>query len=206
MHREAVVSYIDELKRRYDVRVYTPFKYFKGLRTKREVRSRFLDIVRGTGTSSSDPASYRVFQTDVKRPTRPSKYTVLFEERYGRGHTSLRSKSEVSGVPLDVLRRVFDKGKAAWRTGHRVGATETQWGYARVHSFLMLGCTVFSADFKLFEEALGRMTAHHRRQWLSLPVACPKTTLSTPHYKRRATYQTFLRYRRENNVRTKIIF
>ena len=42
---------------------------------------------------------------------------------------------------------------AAWRTGHRPGATQQQWGYARVHSFLLCGKTYFSTDSDLVREA-----------------------------------------------------
>jgi hypothetical protein len=38
---------------------------------------------------------------------------------------------------------------AAWRTGHRPGATEQQWGYARVYSFLLKGKTYYTADADL---------------------------------------------------------
>ena len=31
------------------------------------------------------------------------------------------------------------RGMAAWKTGHRPGATEQQWGYARVNAFLTKG-------------------------------------------------------------------
>ena len=42
---------------------------------------------------------------------------------------------------------------AAWRTGHRPGATEQQWGYARVHSFLLKGKTYHTTDSDLAREA-----------------------------------------------------
>jgi hypothetical protein len=42
---------------------------------------------------------------------------------------------------------------AAWRTGHRPGATEQQWGYARVHSFLLKGKTYHTTDSDLVSEA-----------------------------------------------------
>ena len=37
---------------------------------------------------------------------------------------------------LGILKKVFDRGVAAWRTGHRPGTTATQWGLARVNSFV----------------------------------------------------------------------
>lgn len=190
------MAYVETLKQRHDVRVYTPFKYFKGLHTRREIQTRFLEIVKRKDRPIDDPKTYRQFQTDIGKPTRPSKYTQLFYKTYGRDKTSLKRKSEATGVPLDILQQVYAKGKAAWRTGHRVGANPQQWGYARVHSFLMLGCTVFSADFTLFEQALSKMSIPHQRRWLSLPMTCPKSTLDSPHYRKRQTYIAFLEYKR----------
>ena len=48
---------------------------------------------------------------------------------------SLRDKAEKSGMPYAILKKVFDRGVAAWRTGHRPGTTPVQWGLARVNSF-----------------------------------------------------------------------
>ena len=48
---------------------------------------------------------------------------------------SLKKKAEKSGMSLGILRKVFNRGVAAWRTGHRPGTNPTQWGLARVNSF-----------------------------------------------------------------------
>lgn len=52
---------------------------------------------------------------------------------------ALKKKSEETGVPIGLIRIVMRRGMAAWRTGHRPGATEQQWGYARVNAFLTKG-------------------------------------------------------------------
>ena len=41
---------------------------------------------------------------------------------------------------------------AAWKTGHRPGATQHQWGYARVNSFIVGGPTRKSADADLWDD------------------------------------------------------
>ena len=66
--------------------------------------------------------------------------------------TSLKQKSVASGVPLSIIKKVYNRGLAAWRTGHRPGATQQQWGYARVHSFLLKGKTYHTADADLAKE------------------------------------------------------
>ena len=50
--------------------------------------------------------------------------------------SALKKKAEKSGMPMGILRKVFNRGVAAWRTGHRPGTTPTQWGLARVNSFV----------------------------------------------------------------------
>ena len=52
---------------------------------------------------------------------------------------ALHKKSEKTGVPIGILRAVMRRGMAAWKSGHRPGAGEEQWGYARVNSFLTKG-------------------------------------------------------------------
>ena len=48
----------------------------------------------------------------------------------------LENKAEKSGMPLGVLKQVYNRGLAAWKTGHRPGTTPEQWGMARVNSFI----------------------------------------------------------------------
>ena len=48
---------------------------------------------------------------------------------------SLKKKAEKTGMPFGILKQVFKRGVAAWRTGHRPGTNPTQWGHARVNSF-----------------------------------------------------------------------
>ncbi len=52
---------------------------------------------------------------------------------------ALKKKAEKTGISYGILKKVFDRGVAAWRTGHRPGTTPTQWGLARVNSFATKG-------------------------------------------------------------------
>lgn len=54
----------------------------------------------------------------------------------GKIEKALKKKSEETGVPLPLIRIVMRRGMAAWKSGHRPGAGQEQWGYARVNSFL----------------------------------------------------------------------
>ena len=48
----------------------------------------------------------------------------------------LKKKSEKSGIPYGTLKKVYDRGMAAWKSGHRPGTTPQQWAFARVNSFV----------------------------------------------------------------------
>lgn len=65
---------------------------------------------------------------------------------------ALRKKSEKSGISYGILKKVYDRGMAAWRTGHRPGTTPHQWAFARVNSYITKGKTYHTADKDLREE------------------------------------------------------
>ena len=52
---------------------------------------------------------------------------------------ALKKKAEKSGIPYGTLKRVYDRGMAAWKSGHRPGTTPQQWAFARVNSFVTKG-------------------------------------------------------------------
>ena len=64
----------------------------------------------------------------------------------------LVKKSKKSGVPYGILKKVYNRGMAAWRTGHRPGTTPQQWAFARVNSFLT-GGGARKADADLWSKA-----------------------------------------------------
>jgi len=49
---------------------------------------------------------------------------------------SFADKSKASGVSVGTLKKVYNRGVAAWKTGHRPGTTPSQWGHARVNAFI----------------------------------------------------------------------
>ena len=65
---------------------------------------------------------------------------------------ALKAKSEKSGVSVGILSKVYDRGMAAWKTGHRPGTTPQQWALARVNSFLT-GGGARKADNDLWQQA-----------------------------------------------------
>ncbi len=136
--------------------IYSPYKYYEGL-TLKAAKERYKRIKKGSKTKSDDKKSYKPFKTDFRDgnriKTKTSNYTKEFKKIFPNAN-SLEDKSKVTGVPLSYLKKVYNKGLAAWRTGHRPGATGQQWGYARVHSFLMKGKTFYTADSKLANDSI----------------------------------------------------
>ena len=136
--------------------VYAPAKYLENL-TPEEQKIRIERMKQGSKTSSKDPHAYRPFRTDFRDgkriKTKLSQYTKQWN-KYFPDKKSLEDKSKVSGVPIEILEQINKKGNAAWRTGHRPGATQQQWGHARVNSFLVKGKTFYTADRKLALQAL----------------------------------------------------
>jgi hypothetical protein len=136
--------------------VYAPKKYFTGL-TPEEKKKRLQTIRKRIKTKNN----YRPFPTDLGKKIRPSSYTKKFQSVFP-GAKSLENKSKVSGVPLNIIKTVYNRGLAAWITGHRPGASQGAWGHARVHSFIVGGKTATTADSDMRQEAMRRMNI---RKW-----------------------------------------
>ena len=138
----------------------TPAKYYAGL-DRATRKKRRAEIRRFGALSWKDPAAYVGFRTDRGIRTRKSGYTQAWRKRFPDA-TSLEQKAAVTGVPVRFLRESYNRGMAAWRTGDRPGATQQQWGYARVHSFLLCGKTARSTDSDLRREAIASSVTARR--------------------------------------------
>jgi hypothetical protein len=138
-----------------------PPKYYSGL-SARTAKKRRREILRGTKKHWRDPSAYTGFTTDIGIKTRKSHYTADWNRRFPDAK-SLEEKAEATGVPEKYIRESFNRGMGAWRTGHRPGATEQQWGYARVHSFLLCGKTHYTTDADLVRDA--KKHSRTARKW-----------------------------------------
>ena len=61
--------------------------------------------------------------------------TQVEEHQLDEKIAALVKKAKKSGMPYSILKKVYDRGMAAYKTGHRPGATPQQWALARVNSF-----------------------------------------------------------------------
>jgi len=123
----------------------TTGKYYTGVaKNKKDDREDHFE--RNAKKADDDPSAYRPAPGDKEAKTKESKHTkkaramgyteefdFLGEDAAGK---SLADKAKKSDMPAGILRKVYNRGVAAWKTGHRPGTTPEQWGHARVNSFI----------------------------------------------------------------------
>ena len=103
----------------------------------------------------SDKAHNKKMEESGKK-TPKSKHTKKYEQMYGKDSNdnaedssdfakkggagkSLAEKARKSGISLSVLRKVYQRGMGAWKSGHRPGMSPQAWAMARVNSFITGG-------------------------------------------------------------------
>ena len=128
-----------------------PAKYYaKGVGDKKDMakstkQARARQFAKQSKMDDDDPAAYKLAPGDKDAKTRPSQYTKKFKQMYGEESqldekiAGLVNKSDKTGVPYSILKKSYDRGMAAWKTGHRPGTTPQQWAFARVNSMLTGG-------------------------------------------------------------------
>jgi nicotinic acid mononucleotide adenylyltransferase len=125
-----------------------------------------------------DPVEYSIKLKDIKEWSESDKTINKYKDRYGDQYqTMLESvvakmiekveqldekieglvkKAEKSGIPYSILKQVYNRGMAAYKTGHRPGTTQQQWAFARVNSFITKGSGTWGkADKDLADKVRG---------------------------------------------------
>ena len=149
---------IDSKNKKHFVEKLKP-AYKKGL-SKSTSAKRQAQFNKQAKMDDDDPSSYKAAPGDAQAKTKVSKHTKAYHKKFGKKEAldsgtdelvkaykkltpleekqiaGLKKKAEESGMPYGILKKVFDRGMAAWKTGHRPGATPHQWAYARVNSFV----------------------------------------------------------------------
>ena len=138
-----------------------PKKYLKGLNSE-EMAIAAREIDKGYKYDVDDPKAYEEWKSDIKAKARgyktvPSKYKKKFVKMYGplpeKGEF-LDKMAKATKIKKSILQKVYDKGLAAWATGHRVGVAPHQWATGRVYSFVTLGNTVKKGNKKMPDYSL----------------------------------------------------
>jgi hypothetical protein len=124
------------------------------------------EIDRVAKLKNNDPSAYRKWDADYpnkdkKTPykTKKSAATSAYEKRFGEAvnegneDTALTNKAKATGISKSILKGVYEKGLAAWKTGHRPGVSQHQWAMARVNSFVTGKGGARKADKGLWKRA-----------------------------------------------------
>lgn len=137
-----------------------PKKYHSGL-SKSTKEKRDAHFKKGAKMDDDNPEAYKPAPGDATAKTKESKYTKKYKEKFGEevinesADEAIRKKSEDSGISFSILKKVYERGFAAWRTGHRPGTTPHQWAMARINSFVVGGKTRTTADADLWKKHKG---------------------------------------------------
>ena len=138
-----------------------PKKYLKGL-NKEEMAIAAKEIDKGYKYDIDDPKAYEYWKSDIQATARgyktvPSKYKKKFIQMYGplpEEGKFLDKMAKATKIKKSILEKVYDKGLAAWRGGHRPGVQQHQWAAGRVYSFVTLGNTVKKGNKKMPDYSL----------------------------------------------------
>lgn len=126
---------------------HLPDTYRKGLTAKeQEIAKREAEqtMARANDPSVSSKDLYKDWESDKRYRKRAkqmpkSPATKAFEDKYSESSPvdeALKAKAKSSGISLGILREVYNRGMAAWRSGHRPGVAPQQWALGRVNSFI----------------------------------------------------------------------
>lgn len=138
-----------------------PKKYVSGL-SGSTAKARKSHWAKTSKMDPKNPAAYTPAPGDKEAKTKESKYTKAYKAKFGEevemeevldeaAESGLAAKAAKSGISIGTLRKVYNRGMAAWRTGHRPGTTPQQWAMARVNSYITKGKTYYTADKDLHE-------------------------------------------------------
>lgn len=134
-----------------DPKAYKDMPGDKRIREKGIPLSKYTKKYHAMYGEAANPAQQAAIAIDMKkRGIKPKNEEVELDE--GAADTSLAAKAKKSGISVGTLRKVYNRGVAAWNSGHRPGTTPAQWGHARVNSYITKGKTYHTADKDLHEE------------------------------------------------------
>ena len=78
---------------------------------------------------------------------------ILLREYDAEVEKALANKAKATKISKSILKSVYAKGLAAWKTGHRPGVGQHQWAMGRVNSFVTGKGGARKVDAKLWKRA-----------------------------------------------------
>jgi len=112
-----------------------------------------------------EEAAFEVFE-DLSIELEEEEFESMTEDinEGGKADTALKNKAKKTGFPLGILRKVYQRGFAAWKKGHVPGTNPQQWGMARVNSFSVGGRTTEVSDGALYRQAKKARAARRKKK------------------------------------------
>jgi len=101
----------------------------------------------------SDKAYNKRNEGKMPKSASTEAYKKMYGDHAEGTDKGLAGKAKASGIPLSILKKVFAKGMAAWRSGHRPGVAPQQWAMGRVNSFITGSGGARKADADLWKQA-----------------------------------------------------
>jgi hypothetical protein len=136
------------------------------------------EIERVSKLKADDPSAYGKWEADYKarntkdgkpHKTKKSAATIAYEKKFGKKNEqmenlnedfinedvdkALSNKAKASGISASILRQVYSRGAAAWKSGHRPGVSQQQWAAGRLNSFITGKGGARKADADLWAKA-----------------------------------------------------
>ena len=119
----------------------------------KEMKKEEVDNYPTSDINKKKHASYKDPKSGERKPVYTHEGAKLVYETI----KGLKNKAEKSGMPYSILKKVYDRGMAAWRGGHRPGTTQQQWAFARVNSFVTKSSGTWGgADKDLAKQVRGK--------------------------------------------------
>jgi len=119
----------------------------------KEMKKEEVDNYPTSDINKKKHASYKDPKSGERKPVHTHEGAKLVYETI----KGLKNKADKTGMPYSILKKVYDRGMAAWRGGHRPGTSQQQWAFARVNSFVTKSSGTWGgADKDLAKQVRGK--------------------------------------------------
>ena len=108
----------------------------KKKKDKETMKDRLLKRFKIKETIDRTVPNLEIPEDEIKEKVKHLKAMAMQEADLEEAIKGLQNKAKKTGMPYSILKKVYDRGMAAWKGGHRPGATQQQWAFARVNSFV----------------------------------------------------------------------
>ena len=117
----------------------------------------------------SDSPQFKGKSKEKRKDMAIAAYLSRNETMIDEAIEGLKNKSKKSGISYSILKKVYDRGMAAYKTGHRPGTTSQQWAMARVNSFITKGSGTWGkADKDLADKVRGEAVSPEQQAAIAI--------------------------------------